>query len=56
MVEGLRRAREELTGHNAEFVEFEGFGHEVGGDEALLAELVIPTVVDWVQRRLGPSW
>lgn len=38
------------------FVEFEGFGHEIGGDEALLAERVIPVVVDWAEGKLGASW
>ena len=56
MVKGLRRAREQLAEHGVDFVEYPGLGHEVGGDEALLADLVIPDVVAWVARRLGPTW
>ena len=53
---GLRRAQERLTLQDVDFVEYPGLGHEVGGDEMLLADLVIPTVRDWVARRVGPSW
>ena len=52
----LRRAQQRLTLQDVDFVEYPGLGHEVGGDEALLAELVFPTVVDWVARRVGPTW
>lgn len=59
---GLRRARELLSGQDlfggqdVEFVEYPGLGHEAGGDPHLLATRVIPMVVDWTARRLGPTW
>jgi pimeloyl-ACP methyl ester carboxylesterase len=56
MVKTLRLAQQRLPLQEVDFVEFPGVGHEVGGDDALLAELVIPTVVSWADRRIGPSW
>ncbi len=57
---GLRRAREvvggQLGGQDVEFVEYEGLGHEAGGDPQHLADSVIPMVIDWTARRLGPTW
>lgn len=58
----LRRAREllgdpDLFGRqDIEFVEYPGLGHEAGGDSQHLAESVIPIVVDWTARRIGPGW
>lgn len=59
---GLRRARALLGGQDlfggqeVEFVEYEGLGHEAGGEPQFLADAVIPMVVDWTARRLGPTW
>lgn len=59
---GLRRTRDllgapdPLGGQDVEFVEYPGLGHEAGGDPQFLADTVIPLVVDWTARRLGPAW
>ncbi len=59
---GLRRARELLNGQdlfagqNVDFVEYAGMGHDAGGNPQFLADTVIPMVVDWTARRLGPRW
>lgn len=59
---GLRRARELLGeqdlfgGQDVDFVEYAGLGHEAGGEPQFLADSVIPAVVDWTARRLGPTW
>ena len=53
---GLRQARDLLGGSAHEFVEYPGLGHEAGGDPDFLADTVIPMVVDWTARRLGPAW
>ena len=53
---GLRRAQQLLRVNDVEFVEYPGLGHEAGGDPAMLADLVVPIVVDWAARRLGPPW
>lgn len=59
---GLRRARQLLGAQDlfgdqdVEFVEYAGHGHEAGGAPHILADTVIPMVVDWTARRLGPTW
>jgi pimeloyl-ACP methyl ester carboxylesterase len=53
---GLRRTRDLLNGDDLEFVEFPGLGHEVGGEPQHITNSVVPMVVDWTARRLGPSW
>jgi pimeloyl-ACP methyl ester carboxylesterase len=52
----LRRMREQLADTDVDFVEFPGVGHEVGGDEGLLTDLVFPAVTSWTDRRLGSTW
>ena len=56
MAKRLRRIREEFADDDIDFVEFPGVGHEVGGDESLMTDLVVPTVVSWIDRRLGSTW
>jgi pimeloyl-ACP methyl ester carboxylesterase len=56
MAKRLRRVREQFTEDDIDFVEFPGVGHEVGGDETLVTELVIPTLTSWVEERLGSAW
>jgi pimeloyl-ACP methyl ester carboxylesterase len=53
---GLRRTQQLLLTNEVDCVEYPGLGHDVGGDPTLLAEFVIPTVVDWVARRVGATW
>lgn len=59
---GLRRARkllgapDLLGGGDVEFVEYPGLGHEAGGDPQQVTDAVIPMVVDWTARRVGPAW
>jgi pimeloyl-ACP methyl ester carboxylesterase len=53
---GLRRAQQLLRVNDVEFVEYPGLGHEAGGDPEILADLVVPAVVEWAARRLGPPW
>lgn len=59
---GLRRTRDLLGapdllgGQDVAFVEYPGRGHQAGGDPQFLADTVIPLVVDWTARVLGPVW
>jgi pimeloyl-ACP methyl ester carboxylesterase len=56
MAKRLRKIRERFADDDIDFVEFPGVGHEVGGDETLLKELVFPAVTDWLGRRVGATW
>jgi len=59
---GLRRARAlfdqpTLTGgQDVDCVEYPGRGHAAVGDPPFLAETIIPMVVAWTARRIGPAW
>lgn len=56
MAKRLRMASQRFDLQDVDFVEYPAVGHEVGGDETLVKDLVIPTVVDWTARTLGPTW
>ena len=53
---GLRRAQQLLRTNDVEFVEYAGLGHEAGGNPEIVANLVVPDVVEWTGRRLGSPW
>jgi hypothetical protein len=55
MAKNLRRTRELLSGDCIDFVEFPGLDHG-SFNEGVVAEVVIPTFVDWVGGRLGRAW
>jgi pimeloyl-ACP methyl ester carboxylesterase len=56
MAKSLRLAQQRLTLQDVDFIEYAGVGHEVGGDDDLQADLVIPDVVAWTARRVGSAW
>jgi pimeloyl-ACP methyl ester carboxylesterase len=56
MAERLRRMRDRFADTDIDFVEFPGVGHEVGGDEPLLTDLVFPAVIEWIDHRFESGW
>jgi hypothetical protein len=56
MAKRLRRARDQLLLQEVDFVEFAGLDHAACNSREALERTVVPTVVDWVSSRLGPTW
>lgn len=53
----LRRSRKRLEACGVDVVEFEGLDHQTcSGDDEAGSGRIIPTVVEWVGRRVGPVW
>jgi pimeloyl-ACP methyl ester carboxylesterase len=50
---GLRRTRDQLTGHGVCVVFFEGLDHRTCNDEPALSSKVIPTVVGWLDESMA---
>jgi pimeloyl-ACP methyl ester carboxylesterase len=54
----LRHDRAQLEAVGVDVIEFEGLDHALcgDGDTEVIRDQILPTVVDWVHRRVGPSW
>ena len=56
MARKLRRASGQLTLQDADFIEFPGLDHGECSTPESLQDPVVPTVADWISRRVGPAW
>jgi pimeloyl-ACP methyl ester carboxylesterase len=56
MAKRLRRTSEQLTLQDVDFIEFPGLDHGGCSTPESLESPVVPTVADWISRRLGPAW
>ncbi len=54
MAAAMRRARDVLEPHGVDFLELDGLGHAI--DDATLSTVVVPSVADWIDRRIGRTW
>ncbi len=55
MAKRLRRAREQLTLQDIDFIEFPGLDHPACNDGEALQRQIIPAVSDWASQRIGPT-
>lgn len=53
---GLRRTGVHLEAAGVDVVEFGGLNHNTCGEDEPMTSRVIPTVVDWIGRRIGEAW
>jgi len=56
MAQRLRRAREQLTLQDVDFIEFPGFDHGGCSSPEALAHVVVPAVAGWLEQSLGAEW
>jgi pimeloyl-ACP methyl ester carboxylesterase len=53
---GLRRTRDRLEAAGVDIVELEGLDHKTCGADDPMTTRIIPTVVQWLNRRIGKAW
>jgi dienelactone hydrolase len=56
MARRLRRTSGQLTFQDVDFIEFPGLDHGGCSTPESMENPVVPTVADWISRRLGPAW